>query len=94
MGAGGRGLLMGSLLALMACGPRISGTWEDAGGMTTYEFGPDGKASVSVLDTRVAAEYTLDGDKVLVTSPQGTVVLTRRDDHLYGPMGQVLVRRH
>jgi hypothetical protein len=48
---------------------------------------------ISVLGATVAAEYTLDGDRVLVTSPQGTVVLTHNDDRLYGPMGLELVRQ-
>ena len=36
-------------------------------------------------------EYQLDDDKVFVSSAQGTVVLTRRGERLYGPMGLELV---
>lgn len=84
------------LLALGAGGCRdaaLSGTWQDRQAETTYRFSDDGRVTVSVLDASVAAEYTVDGDRVLVTSPQGTVVLKRREDRLYGPMGQELVRR-
>ncbi|NOX70775.1 MAG: hypothetical protein GXP15_16440 [Gammaproteobacteria bacterium] len=78
---------------LTACGPRISGTYGDEQGITVYKFDRDGRANVFVLGRKIAAEYTLDGDKVLVTSPQGTVVLTRNGDKLFGPMGLELTRR-
>jgi hypothetical protein len=84
------------LLALGAGGCRdaaISGTWQDRQAETTYHFRDDGRVTVSVLDASVPAEYTVDGDRVLVTSPQGTVVLKKREDRLYGPMGQELVRQ-
>lgn len=82
--------------ALAACGGSggVSGTWRDTGGVTSYRFAPDGRATVAVLDTRIAAEYRLDGNRILVSSPQGTVVLTRRGNRLYGPMGQELVRQN
>lgn len=86
-------VVVGALIAGAACGGALSGTYADDAGVTSYEFGPDGRARISVLGTTVVAEYTLDGDRVLVTSPQGTVVLTRDEDRLYGPMGLELVRQ-
>jgi len=83
----------GVLSAAAGCGSALTGAYEDEAGKTTYEFRSDGRASISMLGTMVDAEYRLDGDRVLVTSPQGTVVLTRREDRLYGPMGLELVRR-
>lgn len=82
------------LLATASCGGALTGTYEDEAGETRYEFRWDGRASISILGTVVDAEYRLDGDRVLVTSPQGTVVLTRSEDRLYGPMGLELVRQH
>lgn len=82
-----------SAFLISACGNSVSGTYADDGNVTAYEFHGDGRATISVLGTSVAAEYTIDDDKVLVTSPQGTVVLRRNGDHLYGPMGLELVRR-
>ena len=81
------------LLAAGGCGGGISGTYADEGNVTAYEFRRDGQATILVLGTSVAAEYKLDGDRVLVTSPQGTVVLRRAGDRLYGPMGLELKQR-
>ena len=91
-----RWVVAGAAGALAACGGSggVSGTWRDTGGVTSYRFAPDGRATVAVLDTRIAAEYRLDGNRILVSSPQGTVVLTRRGNRLYGPMGQELVRQN
>ena len=79
--------------ALAACGETFSGTYVDDGNVTAYEFHGDGRATISVLGTTVAADYTIDEDKVLVTSAQGTVVLRRSGDQLYGPMGLELARQ-
>ena len=79
--------------ALTACGAGVSGTWEDDAGVTRYTFARNGSVLISVLGSNVNAEYRVDGDKILVSSPQGTVVLTRRDGRLYGPMGLELVHR-
>ena len=87
-------LCVSCLLTLSAgCSKGVNGTFADDEMLTAYEFHADGRATISVLGTTVAAEYTLDGDRILVTSAQGTVVLTRRDDRLYGPMGLELARR-
>lgn len=85
-------LLMGVLL-IAGCGKDLDGTYVDRAGVTQYEFRPGGRARISVLGSTVSAEYTVDGDRVLVTSPQGTVVLKRDSDRLYGPMGLELVRQ-
>ncbi|MDH3337184.1 MAG: hypothetical protein OER22_04960 [Gammaproteobacteria bacterium] len=85
-------LIVGAF-ALTACGDKLAGTYADDGGVTRYAFAGDGDVKILVLGTEVDAEYRLDGNKVLVSSAQGTVVLTRRDDRLYGPMGLELVRQ-
>lgn len=81
------------VIALVACGGDVSGTYVDDRGVTTYELKRDGRARITVLGTVVDAEYTLSGDKVLVSNPQGAVVLTLRNDRLYGPMGLELNRQ-
>ncbi len=85
--------LLGISFALASCGNELSGTYADNAGVTLYAFAGDGEVTISVLGSDVDAEYRLDGDKVLVSSAQGTVVLTRRDDRLIGPMGLELVRQ-
>ena len=83
-----------TVLMVSGCGNgSLSGTYADADNVTAYAFQDDGRATISVLGTTVAAEYTLDGDRVLVTSAQGTVVLRHSGDRLYGPMGLELIRR-
>lgn len=82
-----------ALLMLAGCGGGIAGTYEDEAGVTRYAFAADGAVRIHVLGAYVDAEYRLDGDKVLVTSAQGTVVLTRREDRLVGPMGLELLRQ-
>ncbi len=82
-----------TVLVLSACGrDELVGTYEDELGMTRYEFLGQGQVHVSVLGTTVVAEYRLEADRVLVTGPQGTLVLTRGEQRLHGPMGLVLER--
>ena len=92
-----RGICSLALLAwfgLVGCGrDDVIGTYEDEFGMTRYEFQRQGRVYVSVLGTTVAGEYRLEGDRVVLDGPQGTVMLTRRNGQLHGPMGLVLVRR-
>lgn len=92
-----RRLNWGTLLAVIlfaGCGrDDLVGTFEDDLGLTRYEFLGKGQAHLTVLGATVVADYRLDGDQVLVTGPQGTLVLTRREDRLYGPMGLELKRQ-
>lgn len=85
-------VLIGILL-VAGCGNDLEGTYADRAGVTHYEFRPDGSARIAVLGSTVSAEYTVDGNRILVTSPQGTVVLKRDSDRLYGPMGLELFRQ-
>ena len=80
-------------IALAGCTDGIAGTYTDEAGTARYAFAPGGNVKIFVLGAEVDAEYRLDDDKVLISSAQGTVVLTRRDDRLYGPMGLELIRK-
>ena len=83
-----------AMIALAGCGhDDLVGIFEDDLGLTRYEFLGKGQAHLTVLGATVVAEYRLDGDRVRVTGPQGSLVLTRRDDRLYGPMGLELERQ-
>ena len=88
------GLALAVWLGMAGCGrDDMVGTFEDEFGMTRYEFQRQGRVYVSVLGTTVAGEYRLEGDRVVLLGPQGTVVLMRRNGQLHGPMGLVLERR-
>ena len=81
-------------LWLCACSTdNFAGIYEDSMGVTRYEFQRNGRVYMTVLGSTVAAEYRVDGARVLVTSPQGTLVLTLEDGRLLGPMGLELVRQ-
>jgi hypothetical protein len=78
---------------LVACSPDVTGVWVDQSGVVSYEFQRDGQVQIVALGSVVTGEYSLDGAKVVLTSPQGTVVLTRKGDRLIGPMGAEMLRR-
>jgi hypothetical protein len=65
-------------LLLAACGGRMSGTYE--GGMGSIKF-QSGKA-YATLGPGITMElkYSTDGDKILLHSQQGNLVLTRNAD--------------
>ena len=79
--------------ALAGCGPDVAGTWVDPRGPVTYTLDDRGSARITVLGFSSDGEYTVSGDKVIVSSPQGSVVLKLRDGRLHGPLGMVLLRR-
>lgn len=87
-------LLVASQIVLWACGARVTGLYTDASGATQYEFRPGGEVFISVLGTTVTARYEANAERILVTGPQGTVVLIRKDGRLEGPMGLELTPRH
>ncbi|MGB5353993.1 MAG: hypothetical protein WBN32_10320 [Woeseia sp.] len=80
-------------MPLAGCGDDLTGTYADDANVTRYDFAGNGAVTILVLGSEVDAEYRMDGDRILVSSAQGTVVLTRRDDRLYGPMGLELIRQ-
>ena len=82
------GLIAFAMLVLAGgCSNGLNGRYGDASGETQYEFSSDGQAVITILNIKVAAEYSLDDDKIIITSPQGTVVLKQKGEMLYGPMG-------
>lgn len=75
-------------LALAACGSGISG---DYGGEKCFfnklAFQDDGKVYVTFMGMERAGTYTVDGDKVSITMPDGTnTVFTRNGDILEAGM--------
>lgn len=84
-------LIPAALLALQllaGCHPaRLDGLYVDTSGITRYEFHEDGTVYISVLGAMVTGSYESNAERVLVTGPQGSVVLFRRGQRLHGPMG-------
>lgn len=76
-----------ALAALGGCDPRVAGIYEDASGATRYEFRAGGEVFISVLGTTVTARYEANAERILVSGPQGTIVLIRKNGLLEGPMG-------
>lgn len=88
-----RRLALMAVLGLGACDAGLNGRYQDEQGTTIYEFNSDGRVYISVFGVTVPAEYSIDGNKVIVTSPQGTVVLSSEQERLFGPMGLELMRQ-
>jgi hypothetical protein len=84
--------LIGVCLAAAGCQQPPVGAYRAEGGDVTYRLEADGRAYVTVLGTTVAATYTADAERVIVSGPQGTTVLARREGALLGPTGLVLYR--
>lgn len=72
---------------LAACGGGLSGTYEGEAGSLTFD---GGKADIKTAFSTVEMDYSVDGDKILLKSPQGSLVLTRNTDGSidtpWGPM--------
>ncbi len=86
-------LLIALLASASGCARTLDGTFEDAAGLTVYEFQRDGSVVMSVLGTRVRGRYQIQGDRVLIDGPQGTLILMRGGaDVLSGPTGLELSR--
>lgn len=77
---------------LAACGGGIAGEYRDELGTVRYEFAGDGRVYMSVLGIESAGEYEVDGERILLSGPSGSIVLTRDGDALIGPMGLELRR--
>ena len=68
-------VLVTTLLA--ACGGGISGTYQGGMGSLTFD---GGKADLKAMGNTIEMDYSTDGDKILLKSPQGDLVITRNAD--------------
>lgn len=77
-------------LLLTACGSGMNGTWE--GGMGSIKF-ESGKAYATLMQVTREMDYRTDGDKIILRSPEGDLVLTRdADGSLDTPWGKMKKR--
>jgi hypothetical protein len=87
-----RGTAFGAVLlsaALLAgCGGGgMSGTYSDSNGVLSFTF-HSGKVDVNTPGGTVEAPYSVDGDRIVIKSPQGNIVIHRnKDGTLDGPLG-------
>lgn len=83
-------LLLASLLLVACSGSGISGTYTGGFGSMTFDAG---KVDAKLMGATVEMDYTTDGDKVILHSPQGNLVLTRnKDGSLQTPWGTMRKR--
>lgn len=94
MGKPGRARKIGfAALALSAaliagCGGKsLSGTYTDSTGMLSLKF-ESSQVYVRTPGGMIQAPYKVEGDKIIIESPQGNLVITRnKDGSLEGPLG-------
>ncbi len=93
-----KGRLLLPLLAMfliVACSKGIEGTYTNesasaAGIEETFTFDGDGKVIVDNHEM----DYTIDGDKIKIKSPDGTIVFMRqKDGSLVGPSDIKLIKQ-
>ena len=75
------------LLATAACHSSMSGKYADRNGIMSVEF-KSGKAYLETPGGTVQVDYSVDGDNVILKTPQGNLVLAKHSDGtLDGPTG-------
>lgn len=81
-------LLVALVTLLAACGPRISGTYTDPMGLTSFTFKSGDKVAMTTMGIETELNYTVDDSKVKIGSEKGAMVLTILEDgSLKGPVG-------
>ncbi|MGA7966690.1 MAG: hypothetical protein WCB49_12560 [Gammaproteobacteria bacterium] len=81
------GALLLSATLLAGCGGGINGTYKTSDGNMSIKF-DSGKAYLTLPSGTIQTGYEVDGDKVILRSPQGNLVLNReKNGSLDGPMG-------
>ncbi len=80
---------------LTACDDRLAGTYEESSGWGRLEFrGDTVYVTMGVADTTFAAEYELDGDKIIIKGPGASQVYTiARDGSIEGGLGMRYVKK-
>lgn len=75
-------------LMLSACGQKLTGTYADKDNMLALTFESGGKVLEHSIGPDMELNYEMDGDKVKLQTPQGTMVLTMKNDgSIAGPTG-------
>lgn len=81
--------LLAAAVLLAGCGGGIKGTYADHNGLVSIKF-ESGKAYMKTPGGTLQIDYEVDGDHVLLKTPQGNLVLNRQDDgSLSSPWGRM-----
>jgi hypothetical protein len=81
--------IVAMMLIAVGCGGSLSGKYDAELGVTSVVFTPS-KAVVITGLTTVEVDYEVLGDKVILKTPMGNMVLTRNNDGtLDGPFGKL-----
>lgn len=83
-------LIVGASLA--GRGGGLSGEYREVSGMGALEFKGRRVYVTTVLGTTFAAEYELDGRRLILKGAGGSQVLTREGDSLLGGLNMTYVR--
>lgn len=86
-------ILLASAAMAAACGNGLSGKYVDEMGVSQYEFTRNGRVYMSVMGIESAGDYEIDGERIVLEGPNGTMVFNRDGEDLIGPMGLRLTRR-
>ncbi len=79
--AGSSAVLLGFTLTLSGCGDSLAGKkYVEESGNDGIEFKSGNKAYVTLMGHTIEAEYSTDGDKVLIKANGQNLVLTRTGD--------------
>ena len=70
-------IVVSTALALAACGQKMSGTYESVTpkgmeGLYSLEFISGSKAKLVAMGTKGEIKYSLDGDKLTISTPEGS----------------------
>ena len=84
-------LLVSSILALVACGSKLEGTYTDASGAIMLELKSGGKAELTFMGETGQCTYKVDGKSVMLNCRGDNTVFTIHDDgSLTGPPGSFI----
>ncbi len=81
-------LLATLVLLLSACSPKISGTYADPTGLTSFTFKSGSSVAMTTMGIETELKYKIEDSKVKIGSDKGALVLTMLEDGtLQGPLG-------
>lgn len=85
---------LAAIVLLVGCGSKLDGTYTDKNGMFELTFNSNGTVIHNTMGVQVELKYDVDGKKIKIGTPQGSVIYTMLDNgSISGPMGIVLAKK-